>query len=192
MGRQLWEAPASGGGGVSSQIFFLKINATSSKKTWNSTSSSVCHPEPLIAQACRASRQCGAESWVLGDPVSHLPPHHYGCAPRKVASLHRKARGSQYVGLCPVPWGSMDHTEGVGGVQSGELFCNHGSQIQGRQGDKENREGETSYPCSRYAICRGQRHWSQAWGRESRQQPVPGNAIGSCLSSGMAPVSPAP
>lgn len=39
--------------------------------------------------------------------------------------------------LCLVPWGGMDHTKEVRGVQSGELLHNHGSQIQGRQGDKK-------------------------------------------------------
>lgn len=41
------------------------------------------------------------------------------------------------MGLCLVPWSSMDHTEGVGGLQRWEQLCNHGSQIQGRKGDKE-------------------------------------------------------
>lgn len=45
VGRQLWEAPGSQGGGVSSWIL-KNINATPSKKTWTPTSNSVCQPEP--------------------------------------------------------------------------------------------------------------------------------------------------
>lgn len=77
-------------------------------------------------------------------------------------------------------------------MHSEGLLHNHSSQIQGRKGDKENGEDEGGYLHSRDAICQGQGRWSQAWGRESSQWPVPGNATGSCLSSGTAPAPPAP
>lgn len=63
------------------------------------------HP---IAQTLRA------ESWILGPCFPPAPLSLWMCSPQSGIP----AEGSQYVGLCLVPWGSMNHTEGVGGCRA--------------------------------------------------------------------------
>lgn len=121
MGTPRWEGSCGkpqGARGEVSPLGFLKISMQPPPRRPGpqpaTQFASQSHP---VAQACRASKQCGAKSRVLGDPFSHVPPRH--CAAPKVASLHRGARGASMWGCAWCLGAAWITRKGLGGCRDG-------------------------------------------------------------------------